>query len=623
MSVPSTGGTVALRATSRKRQVEAETAFQQGITAGAAGNHRLAADLFSRAVQLAPKWVAPREAAAIALLDQGRAADALSVLFSSLRLRPVPASMVRLLCTVLGRHPVRSIDGLRFEDVSAALALESVDAQRIVSVALRHLKVNGAFGGAIAIGRREGWRAGAAAFLAGMTDGGTRKLPPETELLHRCLAHGLVDDAEIEMLLTEVRRHLLESDPAFLDVPATSGLLAAMARQCWRNEHVWSFTEQEETAAEALEVDVVALLAGARAEGIKLLLRALYFPADRTLGIGLPTAKLSAVRPRAAAAFAAETLSERAAIRSKSATIRTVGGPATPVSSAVARQYEENPYPRWIEANPVVPGAIRRVLTGMLPEHDWPFPAKTESVLVAGCGTGREAVTTHAEFGGTARITAIDLSGESLSYAALKAERSGAGDIEFIKMDLLNLPELGRTFDIVRSCGVLHHMTDPIAGWEMLCRHLGECGLMNVALYSEAARAPLDRLLAGEPLGAGDAESTIRSARQAFLSRLTARDTAADPVWIPIDYWNLSGCRDLLFHAKEHRFTLPEIATALERLKLEFLGFMFTAEDWRQIEARRPGITRSIDLGAWREYEQAYPETFAAMYNFWCRKPRT
>ena len=39
------------------------------------------------------------------------------------------------------------------------------------------------------------------------------------------------------------------------------------------------------------------------------------------------------------------------------------------------------------------------------------------------------------------------------------------------------------------------------------------------------------------------------------------------------DFYSLSGCRDLLFHVQEHRFTLPQLAVLLAGLGLSFLGF--------------------------------------------------
>ena len=66
------------------------------------------------------------------------------------------------------------------------------------------------------------------------------------------------------------------------------------------------------------------------------------------------------------------------------------------VSLRVQRQYEENPYPRWVRvAAGVEPVSIDQYLRDMFPTA--PFTplgktATTSTILVAGCGTGWHAI---------------------------------------------------------------------------------------------------------------------------------------------------------------------------------------------------------------------------------------
>ena len=39
------------------------------------------------------------------------------------------------------------------------------------------------------------------------------------------------------------------------------------------------------------------------------------------------------------------------------------------------------------------------------------------------------------------------------------------------------------------------------------------------------------------------------------------------------DFYSTSGVRDLLFHVKEHRFTIPKIKKIMKKLNIKFLGF--------------------------------------------------
>jgi hypothetical protein len=83
----------------------------------------------------------------------------------------------------------------------------------------------------------------------------------------------------------------------------------------------------------------------------------------------------------------------------------------------------------------------------------------------------------------------------------------------------------------------------------------------------------------------------------------------------------MSTCRDLLFHVQEHRFTLPQIKDALQALKLNFLGFeMRNQSVLRMFRKTHPNSSALTSLPLWHEFELENPDTFQAMYQFWCRK---
>ena len=89
------------------------------------------------------------------------------------------------------------------------------------------------------------------------------------------------------------------------------------------------------------------------------------------------------------------------------------------VSLRVQRQYEENPYPRWLSvAGGVEPVSIDQYLRDMFPTAPFTPLGKTADLdyLVAGCGTGWHATGIAQKYLG-ARLLAIDLSLSSLCYA--------------------------------------------------------------------------------------------------------------------------------------------------------------------------------------------------------------
>ncbi len=303
-------------------------------------------------------------------------------------------------------------------------------------------------------------------------------------------------------------------------------------------------------------------------------------------------------------------------------TIPTLTAIVDAVSAAVRDQYEANPYPRWrrtrCDPTPTTPG---RHLRRMFPEADLGDLADGPArILVAGCGTGLHPIGTALRFR-TSAVLAVDLSCTSLAYAQRKTRELDIDNIEYRQADVLALGSLADRFDVIECSGVLHHLQNPVEGARVLCGLLRPGGAMRVGLYSEIARRHVVR--ARELVAARGFPATpdgIRGCRQAILARqddpLLARVTQGE------DFYSLSGCRDLLFHVQEHRFTLPQLAVLLADLGLSFLGFELSdtaiAARYRRAFPADRGL---VDLDHWHHFEQANPDTFARMYQFWVRKP--
>lgn len=238
------------------------------------------------------------------------------------------------------------------------------------------------------------------------------------------------------------------------------------------------------------------------------------------------------------------------------------------------------------------------------------------SILIAGCGTGRHVAIASA-LNPDSRIMAIDLSRASLAYAVRRAGELGLRNVEFAQADVLELEGLDRRFDVIECSGVLHHMQDPAEGWRVLAGRLNPGGRMKIGLYSEIGRRPVvaaQRFIA-ERGYAADPEG-MRAARAAILQ--LPRENEARAVADTLDFYSLSGCRDLLFHVQERRYSLGEIEGMLATLGLDFLGFEFesraTLIDYQREYPQDPA---AVCLRNWSEYESRHPGAFAGMYQFW------
>jgi tetratricopeptide (TPR) repeat protein len=443
-------------------------------------------------------------------------------------------------------------------------------------------------------------------------------------LLIRIMGLSPIHDIQVERILTSLR-HAFLMEVSEQNISQESMLFSsAMALQCFTNEYVFSETSEEKKAIETLQDRIETLIGNSEDVPPALLAalgsyRPLYsYPWATSIKTLNSPHDISDVIKRQIS----EPLKEQA-LRSE---IPSLTPSTDVVSQSVREQYEENPYPRWVVAGLAQQGKpIDRVLNSApyyfdLDDYD---PPKDLQVLIGGCGTGLHALMTASSYS-DAHVLAIDLSLSSLSYARRKTEELGITHIDYNQADILELGNLDRQFDLVESVGVLHHLGDPMAGWQVLVDLLKPGGMMKIGLYSETARKGVveGRSLIAEK-GYTSSPDDIRRCRQDIIAMREDGNKRMAEVCAGRDFFSLSECRDLLFHVQEHRFTLPEIEEALKILKLEFLGFaLHDLHVQKKFMADHPDRQQLGSLALWHEFELKNPDTFRGMYQFWCRKKK-
>jgi SAM-dependent methyltransferase len=282
------------------------------------------------------------------------------------------------------------------------------------------------------------------------------------------------------------------------------------------------------------------------------------------------------------------------------------------VSLRVRQQYEENPYPRWTTVG-----------SGGAVAHDVARLARGKSILVARCGTGLEAIDVALIFP-AARVDAIDLSRTSLAYATRKAAERRVANVFFRQAEILDIARLGKSFDLIVSSGVLHHMRDPVAGLRALLGVLAPGGVLKVALYSTLARTAFTD--AGEwarRQGFAPTPQGIRDFRAAVLARPDG-DPMRRRLTESYDFYSVSQCRDLVFHVEEHSFALPELAGIFRELELSVVRVEARGpRDLDAYKARFPADGAATDLANWDVLERENPTLFSRMYVLWLRRSGT
>lgn len=442
------------------------------------------------------------------------------------------------------------------------------------------------------------------------------------ELLLALLERETLNSLALERLLTRVRRRMLADALAERSAaPDWRALQAGIARQCFLNEYVYAFGDRERQLLAALRARLEAQMAeGTRPSPQALLACAACMPLSSLAGA---KAWADQTWPQPLDALLTQQLREPAQEQALRATLPRLTPIDDAVSQGVRAQYEQHPYPRWVSA-PRVPAAValEQLLRQRFPGAPFEPLAKAGplDVLVAGCGTGQHPIRVAREFAG-AQVLAVDLSLASLAYAKRKTAELALTGIDYAQADILRLGTLDRRFDLIESSGVLHHMADPLAGWQVLVDLLRPGGVMAIGLYSELGRR--DVVAARERLataGLPGTDDEIRQCRQRLIDEGLVPPSA--PFLVSRDFYATSGCRDLLFHVQEHRFTLPQLKAALRKLGLIFIGFALEPEVMGDYARRFPEDRARADLDGWHRFETERPDTFARMYAFWVQKPR-
>lgn len=448
----------------------------------------------------------------------------------------------------------------------------------------------------------------------------------EDALLLAHLRAAPVCDPTLERALTRLRRVLMLAltGPGLPDRPAWRTLCAAIAEQCFLNEYVFAETDGEfQVLAVLVRAAEAALDRNEQPPAVLVALLGAYRPLYRwERAAALQTRSWPEEIARLLNRQVAEPLAE-AAIQAELPALTPI---SNPVSVGVRAQYEENPYPRWMNTGLLPePVALPRFLHALFPHAAlpaspaWDTPGwEAPEVLVAGCGTGREAVWAASTLK-NAKVLAVDLSRRSLAYATRQSRRLGLKNIEFAQADLLELGALGRRFDVIHSVGVLHHMEDPVAGLRVLRGLMRPHGVMEVGFYSAAARRPI--LAARHFIAERGHPPTLDGIRHVRRDILAlpgghpARAVAHSP-----DFYGTSACRDLLMHVHELHVTLPWLAGALETLGLEFLGFRLADPAVAALYRKRfPEDPAMTSLARWDRLETEHPMIFGGLYQAWVR----
>jgi tetratricopeptide (TPR) repeat protein/ubiquinone/menaquinone biosynthesis C-methylase UbiE len=584
-----------------------------GIALAAQGQPEEAAVAFERALALKPDFADAHRHLAAALLEQGQFARALEAARRAVELTAsADDKLLFVRCAGAAPRNVADPDGALRTTLLRAWAELWARPSDLARLSIILIKNNPVIASAIA--RAQPSQRAAPEDLWG--PGGLAA--PAGDRLFRCLIESaLVGDAELERVLTATRRIVLElaASGAAMDLADDElAFCCALARQCFINEYVFACSDDELEKARGIRSSLAAALqSGAPIPPIWPTAVASYWPLN-----DMPAAEALLQRswPEPLAGLFIQQITEpweETSCRGDIARLTSIDE----VSREVQQQYEENPYPRWVDVGRIVrPTTLQASLRALSPDAG--VAEGGGDILIAGCGTGQQAIETAQMFP-EARVLAVDLSLSSLAYAQRKTRALGLRNLEYGQADILRLDAIDRSFDLIEAVGVLHHLADPFAGWRVLVRLLRPQGLLRLGFYSETARQHIVAARSFiEQRGYQPTVEDIRRSRQELMMLKPApgQPSAAES-W---DFFSTSTCRDLLFHVIERRMKLPDIEAFLAAEGLTFVGFQLeasTALRYRKMFPHDPAMT---NLANWHAFELEHPYTFAGMYLFWVRR---
>lgn len=241
----------------------------------------------------------------------------------------------------------------------------------------------------------------------------------------------------------------------------------------------------------------------------------------------------------------------------------------------IVEHYDAYPYPardpederhRLVTGSPSWLPEVEHCLFGG--RRDWSRPFR---VLVAGGGTGDGLIQLAALLDHdrrAAEITYLDLSPAARDIAERRAAARGLSGIRFVTGDLLTAPELGR-FDYIDCCGVLHHLPELQAGFDVLAAALdpdGGIGLMVYAPYGRSGVYPLQEAFRTLLSGLPPAERLAQARR--VMERVPEGHPFRRNPHLSDHMAGDAGFYDLLLHAQDRAFRIDELAAMLERAGL-------------------------------------------------------
>jgi SAM-dependent methyltransferase len=275
---------------------------------------------------------------------------------------------------------------------------------------------------------------------------------------------------------------------------------------------------------------------------------------------------------------------------------------AHPLSDVVSRQYEQWTYPAPIHDVDAWLADHHELFDPSI-SHRLFWPARPHAtgldILIAGCGTNQAAVFAYRNR--ASRVVAVDVSEASLAHEAYLADKYRLSNLELLRLPIEELPGLGRDFDLVVSTGVLHHMSEPLAGMKALASCLRPDGVVGLMLYAKYGRVGVEALQAVfRDFGLRQDDASVRVVKET-LALLPAEHLIQPYFPIAADLQVDAGLVDTFLHGRDRSYSVEDCLELVGSAGLAFQG-------WMHNDCYYPEMFAPLNSGVYAKLN-ALPET--------------
>ncbi|MBT0663441.1 class I SAM-dependent methyltransferase [Geobacter pelophilus] len=195
------------------------------------------------------------------------------------------------------------------------------------------------------------------------------------------------------------------------------------------------------------------------------------------------------------------------------------------------------------------------------------LPPESQRLLLAGCGAFSPYPFSIAN--PQAEIIALDLSEASLARARLHLRLHGCSNVNTVAGDLLRHAPEAAPFHFIDAFGVIHHMSDPLAGLAALANSLVDGGILRLMVYSKGGRGEIESIRRALRLLRVTDEMTARR----LLSRAPEGSRVAECLNGLPEARNSWGFSDAFLHPSAMTFRIDELLEMTEAVGLTPLLF--------------------------------------------------